>query len=305
MRARAADPGDGPQTVADVLDRAVARAPGARGAGRPPRALHVRASSTAPRTAPRDALPRSVSRRATASPRACRTTSTSWSRSSARCGSARSGSAINRPLAAPEKAYLLQRLRCARCSSVAPDVIAAQVATDDAASCSRRHRAASRRRATTRARPRVAIDPARLRPRSPTRAAPPASRRAPCTATTTCSCRARSRRRRAPTGPTLRQGVLLPLTILNLMVLAPLVAFQDGSALRVHRPDRRARASRSGCARERVGHFAAVPTIFYDLLTHPGVARADLASRCAGPRSAAPSAPRSSARSTASASAPT
>ena len=32
-------------------------------------------------------------------------------------------------------------------------------------------------------------------------------------------------------GPELRQGVLLPLTILNLMVLGPLVAFQDGSAL--------------------------------------------------------------------------
>jgi acyl-CoA synthetase (AMP-forming)/AMP-acid ligase II len=71
--------------------------------------------------------------------------------------------------------------------------------------------------------------------------------------------------------------VLLPLTILNLMVLGPLVAFQDGSALvcmdRIDPPGL-AEWVRS----ERVGHFAAVPTILYDLLTHSGVTREDLAS---------------------------
>jgi len=78
-------------------------------------------------------------------------------------------------------------------------------------------------------------------------------------------------------GPELRQGVLLPLTILNLMVLGPLVAFQDGSALvcmdRIDAP-----GVADWVRRERVGHFAAVPTVLYDLLTHPDVTREDLAS---------------------------
>ncbi len=78
-------------------------------------------------------------------------------------------------------------------------------------------------------------------------------------------------------GPELRQGVLLPLTILNLMVLGPLVAFQDGSALVcIDRID--AEGVADWVSRERVGHFAAVPTILYDLLTHPAVRREDLAS---------------------------
>jgi len=78
-------------------------------------------------------------------------------------------------------------------------------------------------------------------------------------------------------GPELRQGVLLPLTILNLMVLGPLVAFQDGSALVcMDRIDPEGVAE--WVRRERVGHFAAVPTVLYDLLTHPGVRREDLAS---------------------------
>jgi acyl-CoA synthetase (AMP-forming)/AMP-acid ligase II len=77
-------------------------------------------------------------------------------------------------------------------------------------------------------------------------------------------------------GPELRQGVLLPLTILNLMVLGPLVAFQDGSALVcIDRID--AEGVAEWVRREGVGHFAAVPTILYDLLTHSGVGREDLA----------------------------
>jgi acyl-CoA synthetase (AMP-forming)/AMP-acid ligase II len=78
-------------------------------------------------------------------------------------------------------------------------------------------------------------------------------------------------------GPELRQGVLLPLTILNLMVLGPLVAFQDGSALVcIDRID--ALGVAEWVREERVGHFAAVPTVLYDLLTHPGVRREDLVS---------------------------
>jgi long-chain acyl-CoA synthetase len=78
-------------------------------------------------------------------------------------------------------------------------------------------------------------------------------------------------------GPDVRQGVVLPLTILNLVVLGPLVAFQDGSAcVCIDRIDPEGLAE--WVRRERVGHFAAVPTVYYDLLTHPNVKREDLAS---------------------------
>ncbi len=78
-------------------------------------------------------------------------------------------------------------------------------------------------------------------------------------------------------GPELRQGVVLPLTILNLMVLAPLTAFQVGSAcVAIDRIDPVGLAG--WVRRERVGHFAAVPTILHDLLTHPDVTAEDLAS---------------------------
>jgi acyl-CoA synthetase (AMP-forming)/AMP-acid ligase II len=78
-------------------------------------------------------------------------------------------------------------------------------------------------------------------------------------------------------GPELRQGVLLPLTILNLVVLAPLLAFYDRSCcVCIDRVDPEGIAD--WVRDERVGHFAAVPTIYHDLLTHPGVRREDLAS---------------------------
>ncbi len=78
-------------------------------------------------------------------------------------------------------------------------------------------------------------------------------------------------------GPDVRQGVLLPLTILNLMVLVPVLAFQDRSCCVVMD-----RVDPEGIAEwvrtERVGHFAAVPTIYHDLLTHPAVRPEDLSS---------------------------
>jgi acyl-CoA synthetase (AMP-forming)/AMP-acid ligase II len=74
-----------------------------------------------------------------------------------------------------------------------------------------------------------------------------------------------------------RQGVLLPLTILNLVVLVPLAAFQIGSACVCMD-----RIDPSGVAAwvrdERVASFHAVPAILHDLLTHPDVKPADLAS---------------------------
>ncbi len=78
-------------------------------------------------------------------------------------------------------------------------------------------------------------------------------------------------------GPDARQGVVLPLTILNLMVLAPLTAFQVGSpCVAMDRIDPVGLAE--WVRVEAVGHFAAVPTIIHDLLTHPDVNAEDLAS---------------------------
>lgn len=73
------------------------------------------------------------------------------------------------------------------------------------------------------------------------------------------------------------QGVLLPLTVLNLMVLVPLLVFQiDGTCVCMDRVD--AAGVAEWVRDERIGHFAAVPAIYHDLLTHPGVRVEDLAS---------------------------
>ncbi len=77
--------------------------------------------------------------------------------------------------------------------------------------------------------------------------------------------------------PELRQGCVLPLTILNLMVLSPITAFQIGSccvAMDRIDPEGLAQWVKS----ERVGTFAGVPTILHDLLTHPNVKPDDLES---------------------------
>jgi long-chain acyl-CoA synthetase len=72
-------------------------------------------------------------------------------------------------------------------------------------------------------------------------------------------------------------GVLLPLTVLNLMVLVPLLAFQiDGTCVCMDRID--ALGIADWVRSEKVGHFAAVPAIYHDLLTHADVRREDLAS---------------------------
>jgi len=71
------------------------------------------------------------------------------------------------------------------------------------------------------------------------------------------------------------QGVMLPMTILNLMVLGPMTAFQDGSTcvcMDSLKPADIARWVRA----EKIGHFASVPTVVQDLLTSPDVDPADL-----------------------------
>lgn len=73
------------------------------------------------------------------------------------------------------------------------------------------------------------------------------------------------------------QGVVLALTILNMQVLGPLTAFQDGAsciAIDQVRPLELAAWIRN----ERVQNLCAVPTILHDLLTHPEIESQDLSS---------------------------
>jgi acyl-CoA synthetase (AMP-forming)/AMP-acid ligase II len=74
-----------------------------------------------------------------------------------------------------------------------------------------------------------------------------------------------------------RVGVVLPLTILNLIALGPLLGWQTGATcVAIDRVDA------PGLARwireERVTAISTVPTIMHDLLTHPDVTADDLAS---------------------------
>jgi len=81
--------------------------------------------------------------------------------------------------------------------------------------------------------------------------------------------------RRVPEGT--RQGAVLPLTILNLIVLEVLAPWLDGRAVvAIDRTDPLGLAE--WIRSERVGAFSGVPTLFHDLLTHPEVKPADLAS---------------------------
>ena len=73
------------------------------------------------------------------------------------------------------------------------------------------------------------------------------------------------------------QGVVLALTILNMQILAPLTAFQDGAhCIAIDRSDPEGLAP--WIRDERVQNVCAVPTILFDLLTNPSVDPADLSS---------------------------
>lgn len=75
--------------------------------------------------------------------------------------------------------------------------------------------------------------------------------------------------------PALPQGVVLPMTILNLIVLGPVTALQFGtSCVAMDRID--AVGIAEWVHTERVSSFAGVPTILHDLLTHPEVTAAQL-----------------------------
>jgi long-chain acyl-CoA synthetase len=77
--------------------------------------------------------------------------------------------------------------------------------------------------------------------------------------------------------PDDRAGVVLPLTILNLMILGPVASLQIGGCLVcIDRSDPVGLAT--WIREERVATMSAVPTMFHDLLTHPDVAPGDLVS---------------------------
>jgi long-chain acyl-CoA synthetase len=76
-------------------------------------------------------------------------------------------------------------------------------------------------------------------------------------------------------GPDDRLGVMLPLTLLNLIVLGPLVAFQVGiPCVALDRLDPPGLAA--SIRAERITTFATVPAVMHDLLTHPDVHDDDL-----------------------------
>lgn len=269
--ARPLIPGDGPQTVADVLDRFVARTP-AREAlvGRSGRFSYAELDRQVNRAA------RELSRLGVgAGDRVAACLPNDVDLVIAFLGAMRLGAiwvGVNRPLAAPEKAYVL-RDSGAAVFLVAPD-LAAQVegvtrvvpvtpgsvgsGVDEAP------------------RPQAPIDPhdpAAIAYTSGTTGFPKGAVHSHHNLLLPGAVAAAT----GAYGADVRQGVVLPLTILNLVVLAPLVAFQDGSAcVCIDRID--AEGLAAWVRAERVGHFAAVPTVFYDLLTHPGVRREDLAS---------------------------
>jgi acyl-CoA synthetase (AMP-forming)/AMP-acid ligase II len=77
--------------------------------------------------------------------------------------------------------------------------------------------------------------------------------------------------------PGSRLGVCLPLTILNLMILGPVVAAQCRSCcVLMDRLD--AVGLAEWVRNERVVSFSSVPATFHDLLTHPDVKQEDLVS---------------------------
>jgi acyl-CoA synthetase (AMP-forming)/AMP-acid ligase II len=77
------------------------------------------------------------------------------------------------------------------------------------------------------------------------------------------------------TEPGRRLGVCLPMTILNLMILGPVVAAQSRSCcVQMDRVDPVGLAE--WIREERIVSFASVPATFHDLLTHPDVKQEDL-----------------------------
>jgi long-chain acyl-CoA synthetase len=269
--ARPLIPGDGPQTVAEVLDRVLAHTPEREAlVGRSGRFTYAELDRAANRAA------RELSRLGVGQgDRVAACLPNDVDLVLAFLGAMRLGAiwvGINRPLAAPEKTYLL-RDSGAKVYLVAPD-LADQV--DGIAQVVPVTPGSVGGSAGDAPRPRVGIDPhdpAAIAYTSGTTGFPKGAVHSHHNLLLPGAVAAAT----GAYGPDVRQGAVLPLTILNLVVLAPLVAFQDGSAcVCIDRID--AEGLAEWVRNEGVGHFAAVPTVFYDLLTHASVTRADLAS---------------------------
>ena len=271
----------GPQTVADVIDRWVADDPGREAlVGRDARYTYAALDRAANRAA--NALAtlgvRPGDRVAASLPNLAELVV-------AFLGAQRLGAVwvgLNRPLAAPEKAYMLRD--CEAAVFLGDPEMAAQVEARAGELPALRHRLVTgadgtwgaRVAAASTERPRVAIDPfapAAIAYTGGTTGFPKGAVHSQHNLLVPGTVAAAAGTWTAEE----RQGVLLPLTILNLVVLIPLVAFQVGSAcVCMDRIDPLGVAE--WVRTERIATFHAVPAILHDLLTHEGVKPADLAS---------------------------
>ncbi len=270
----------GPQTVAEVLDRWIAEDPGREAlVGRDARYSYAELDREANRAA--NALTslgvRPGDRVAASLPNLAELVV-------AFLGAQRVGAiwvGLNRPLAPPEKTYMLRD--CEAAVFLGDPEMAAQIEARARELPALRHRLVTgpggtwgaRVGAASAERPRVAIDPfapAAIAYTGGTTGFPKGAVHSQHNLLVPGSVAAASGTWSAEE----RQGVLLPLTILNLVVLIPLVAFQVGSAcVCMDRIDPVGVAE--WVRAERIAAFHAVPAILHDLLTHPDVKPADLA----------------------------
>jgi acyl-CoA synthetase (AMP-forming)/AMP-acid ligase II len=187
---------------------------------------------------------------------------------------------VNRPLAAPEKAYLLRD--SGACVFIASSDMLEQVESERAELPELQHLIALddwRARVAAsdgRKRPEVEIDPfapAAIAYTSGTTGFPKGA----VHSQHNLLALGAAARETGLYEPGLRVGVQLPLTILNLFTIQVLVAYQVGGAcICIDTPE--AAGIAEWIREERVAYISTVPTIYHDLLVHPDVEPKDFAS---------------------------